>query len=104
MVRKHKKILIALLVLVCIYAVDFTLVSFDKRPIFVVSGQTIKDGGTKEYYGLGYKVIGWRCLEVKNINGVEVCGRLTGYELSIFPFFQDVNDGPRKELKFVPND
>ena len=30
---------------------------YDKGPFFAVKTKTYKDGGTKEYYGLGYKVI-----------------------------------------------
>jgi len=101
--RKRKKIIIVLLIFIAFLTIDFTLVSYDKRPIFVIPGAVCKDGGTREYYGLGYKVIGWRQIEAKQIKGVEVNGRLTGYEISIFPFFQDINNGPRKELKFVPN-
>lgn len=104
MIKKHKKLIIALLALICIYAIDFTLVSQDRRPVFVIPSGTIKDGGSREYYGVGYKVIGWGRLAIKKIDGKEVKGTLTGYEISIFPFFQDVNHGPEKELKFVAND
>lgn len=103
MIKKYKKLLTIVLILVCVYAVDFTLVSYDKRPIFVLPTATAKDGGTRQYYGIGYKVIGWKRLSTKLIDGKEVQGRLTGYEISIYPFFQDINDGPKKDLKFVAN-
>ncbi len=89
--------------LICVYSIDFTRVSLDKRPVFVIGTAIAQDGGTRQYYGLGYKVIGWRRLAYKQIDGKDVHGRLTGYEISLFPFFQDINNGPRKELKFVAN-
>lgn len=100
--KKYKKLIIVLLVLIFVYAVDFTLVSYNKRPIFVIQGAMVKDGGTRQYYGVGYKVIGWHALTFKQIDGRKTEGILTGYEISIFPFFQDINKGPKKELKFVP--
>lgn len=100
--KKYVKLIIVCLVLICIYIVDFTLVSQEKKPVFVILVAVVKDGGTREYYGLGYKVIGWKQLSVEKVEGKDVDGRLTGYEISIFPFLQDINDGPKKELKFVP--
>jgi hypothetical protein len=103
MIKKYKKLIASVLILACVYTVDFALVSYDKRPIFVLPTATVKDGGTRQYYGLGYKVIGWKRLSAKLIDGKEVQGRLTGCEISIFPYFQDINDGPKKDLKFVAN-
>lgn len=100
---KYKKIIIVVLVLMSIYIIDFTLISQDKKPVFVISGDTVKDGGSKEYYGLGYKVIIWKKLSTKQIDGKDVEGKLCGNEVSIFPFFQDINDGPKKELEFISN-
>lgn len=100
-IKKYKKLISAFLVFICIYTIDFTLVSYNKRPIFVIPTSTVKDGGTIQYYGLGYKVIGWRSLTTKLMEGKEVHGRLRGYEISVFPFFQNINDGPKKDLKFV---
>ena len=103
MIKKYKKPIIACLILIFVYVSDFSLVSQDKRPIFVIPGAICKDGGTRAYYGLGYKSIGWKRLSVKQVDGKEIEGRLVGYEISIFPFFQDINNGPKKELKFFPN-
>ena len=36
---------------------------YDKRPLFVVKTKTYKDGGTKEYYGIGYKVIAYNQIQ-----------------------------------------
>lgn len=57
MQRKYKIIGIILIVWATFYITDFTLSKFSKRPIFAIPGATYKDGGTREYYGLGYKVI-----------------------------------------------
>ena len=103
MLKTYKKPIIVCLVLICVYISDFTLVSQDKRPIFVIPGAICKDGGTRAYYGIGYKAIGWRRLSLEQVDGKEVDGRLIGYEISLFPFFQDINNGPKKKLKYVPN-
>jgi len=103
MIKKYKKLIIACLILIYIYIIDFSLVSLGIRPVFVIPGAVCKDGGTRAYYGLGYKAIGWKKLSVEQVDGKEVVGRLRGYDISIFPFFQDINDGPKKVLKFVPN-
>ena len=107
MFKKKKKLIlgcfIVLISLLSIYYIDFTLVSKDKKPIFVISGAAAKDGGTREYYGLGYKVIGWNQISSKKVNEKEVTGFLKGYEISIFPNYQDIKEGSKKELNFVTN-
>ena len=60
------KVLISIIIAVIIIAalggifflVDYNRVMDDKRPIFCINlTGTILDGGTKEFHGLGYKVI-----------------------------------------------
>ncbi|WP_238885286.1 hypothetical protein [Clostridium sp. YIM B02551] len=102
MLKKHKKKIALILVLLCIYATDFTLVYLNKRPIFAIKRRMIKDGGSTEYYGLGYKVIKWNIAESEKVDGEEVMGALVGCDISIFPFYQQFKDGPIRKLKFVP--
>lgn len=75
-IKKYKKILILFLTLIMLsfvtYNIDLKLVSQDKRPIFVLPTAVAKDGGTTVYIGLGYKVIGWKRLEEKQVDGKEV--------------------------------
>ena len=105
--KKLKKILIWCAVLLVTsfitYAIDSKLVSQDKRPVFVLPTAVAKDGGTTIYRGLGYKVIVWKRLETRKIDGKEVLGRMTGYEISTIFNSQDINEGPKKELKFISN-
>lgn len=59
--KKLKGILIivgilVLLALIC-FCVDYSRVKKQEKPIFCINLATYRDGGTKEYYGLGYKVI-----------------------------------------------
>ena len=79
------------------YTIDSFLVSKDIRPIFVVHKDTYKDGGTKEYMGLGYQVIRWHMFNDDN-NGYEY---LFGYEIYKAPNYRDVGDGPTKKLKEI---
>ena len=51
-------IFITIIVLICLIVVDIVSVSkYNKGPFFAIHTKTYGDGGTKEYYGLGYKVI-----------------------------------------------
>lgn len=52
-----KIVLIILGIWVSVFLIDFVCVKTIKRPIFMIRTSIYKDGGTKEYYGLGYKVI-----------------------------------------------
>ena len=42
---------------------DFSLSKNNKKPIFAIPVFKLKDGGTVEYYGLGYKVIKYNVLD-----------------------------------------
>lgn len=53
----RKKIMIVLGIWIAIFLIDFVCVKTINRPIFMIRTSIYKDGGTKEYYGLGYKVI-----------------------------------------------
>ncbi|OCA90475.1 hypothetical protein A8F94_00870 [Bacillus sp. FJAT-27225] len=45
------------------FAVDLNLAKVNKPPLFVITTAMYKDGGTKEYKGLGYKVIDYNELD-----------------------------------------
>lgn len=61
MKRGTKVILIILGVIILLgltfFAVDYNRVKNREKPIFCINTAIIRDGGTKEYLGLGYKVI-----------------------------------------------
>ena len=52
-------IILAIIVIIGIifFAVDYSRANDQKSPIFCINTSVLKDGGTKEYIGLGYKVI-----------------------------------------------
>ena len=53
-----------IIILLIMTAVDVIAVArYDAGPFFAINLKTYKDGGTKEYYGLGYKVINYNVLE-----------------------------------------
>jgi len=57
-----KKFILALIILLIVcgltfYSIDKQCVSNNIPPKFAIHTSTYKDGGTKEYYGLGYKII-----------------------------------------------
>lgn len=53
-----------IIVLLIMTAVDVIAVArYDSGPFFAINFKTYKDGGTKVYYGLGYKVINYNVTE-----------------------------------------
>ena len=63
MKRNLKWFILGLIVYTCLLVTDFSLAQSDKAPIFAVNTVTYKDGGTKVYMGLGYKVIRYHIIE-----------------------------------------
>lgn len=66
--NKKLKILLIILGIIFIigivfFTIDYNRVQKQEKPIFCLNVTTYKDGGTKEYYGLGYKVIDFHTLE-----------------------------------------
>ena len=57
-------IFLLILVLIIITVVDIVSVSkYNQGPYFAINTKTYKDGGTKVYYGIGYKVIKYNQLQ-----------------------------------------
>lgn len=84
------------------YTIDSILVSRDKRPIFVIPVTSYKDGGTTIYQGINYQVIKWNFNVIMHQpDGEALYGKERGYEISKYPNYKDVNDGPGKKLKFI---
>lgn len=51
---------------VTFFAIDYSRVKEQKKPIFCINVATHRDGGSKEYLGVGYKVIDFHTLEGYN--------------------------------------
>ena len=59
-------IFIIIVLAICMIAIDIVRVKkYNKLPLFAIPLHTYKDGGTKEYYGIGYKVIDYYQLQGK---------------------------------------
>ena len=56
-------LLIVLVIVVLFLIIDITRVEKGQEPIFCISYGQYLDGGTKEYYGFGYKIIDYNVLE-----------------------------------------
>ena len=106
--RKYKNIFACVILLIGMgfitYNIDSKRISGEEKPIFVVPTSVAKDGGTTIYRGLGYKVIRWKMISIRQVDGNEVNGYMTGYEISTMFKSQNINDGPKKDLKFVINE
>lgn len=65
-----KKLLIILTIIIVLallfFIIDYNRVQRQEKPIFCIRTSIYKDGGTKVYYGLGYKVIAFNQLEGYN--------------------------------------
>ena len=55
---------IVILIIIAMISIDIVRVAkYDKKPLFAINTKTYKDGGSKEYIGLGYKVIDYYQLQ-----------------------------------------
>jgi hypothetical protein len=98
------KILLAILVILSFaLTLDSIRLNRQQRPLFVVHANTYKDGGTKTYYGLGYKAIHWNKLSVRKTGSAELEGIYKGWEISYFPVFKNISDGPSDKIGFLPD-
>lgn len=90
--KKKKKILICIIiVLLIIIIIDCIKIKNNQKPILCIITKIYRDGGTKEYYGLGYKVI--------------VFNTVGGYnEVKIGPWsmkYEDFNDEMKNYKKVI---
>lgn len=69
---KKKRYILGLICIVWLafFITDISLAKLNRSPIFAVPIVMYKDGGSTEYYGLGYKVIKYVKLTAEN--GAEV--------------------------------
>ena len=66
MSKKRMRIIIVILIAwFAFIVIDFFLAKANKSPIFAIPVVVYKDGGSTEYYGLGYKVIKYVNLTVE---------------------------------------
>lgn len=56
---KRTKVFISVILVtwVVLFIADFSLAKSNKSPVFAIPIVFYKDGGSTEYYGLGYKII-----------------------------------------------
>ena len=72
MVKRGRYIIGAILIIwITFFITDFYLSKANKPPIFAIPVKRYKDGGSTEYYGLGYKVIKYVNLTVERGPKVE---------------------------------
>ena len=57
MKKMSKFIVIIILLISVMFATDFIRAKRNKKPVFAIETRFYSDGGTREYLGLGYKVI-----------------------------------------------
>ena len=53
-----------IIIIISMIVIDYVRVNrFEYTPLFAIKTETLKDGGTTEYYGLGYKVIDYNQIQ-----------------------------------------
>ena len=73
MIKKRRIIIAKMLIIwVVFFIIDFFLAKLNKSPIFSIPISMHKDGGSTEYYGLGYKVIKYVNLTGNNVAEAEI--------------------------------
>lgn len=66
---------IIIILLIVMVSTDIVLVSkFNKGPFFAIPVKTYDDGGSKEYYGIGYKVIKYKQLQGRRDKAIGTWG------------------------------
>lgn len=63
MKRKITYPMLVLLMLGLFFSVDYSRAKNNKPPLFAINTEIYKDGGTKEYQGIGYKVLDYNELD-----------------------------------------
>ena len=57
-------VFIVILLIIAMISIDIVRVAkYDKKPLFAINTKTYKDGGSKAYMGIGYKVIDYNQLQ-----------------------------------------
>ena len=54
---------VIILIVLLLLAIDCFRIANNEKPIFCLSFGQYLDGGTREYYGLGYKIIDYNILD-----------------------------------------
>lgn len=65
MIKRTKVVVSVILIWVALLITDFSLAKLNKAPVFSIPIVYHKDGGSTEYYGLGYKIIKYVNLTVQ---------------------------------------
>lgn len=69
--KKKTISLIVIGILFLIILMDFSLMLiFNTGPLFAIRGDIYKDGGSREYYGIGYKVL--KCKTLSGDNSIKI--------------------------------
>ena len=83
-----------------IIAIDVIAIArYNKGPFFAIPMKTYKDGGTKEYYGLGYKVIKYNQIEGRRDTQIGLWGldyNSTPYDIQDIDLAIEFQNNPQK--------
>ena len=106
--KKTKIILLCIILIVLIpiifFIVDYNRVSNNNEPLLCLQIKTYEDGGTKEYLGLGYKIIAFNT--INGYNKVKIGSIFMKYddfenEIGKYEYMQILNKVDAQILELV---
>lgn len=103
LINKIVNIILSIIIIILLLAiVDVVLITkFNVGPFFAIPLKTYNDGGTKEYYGIGYKVIKYNQIQGrrdKEIASYRLKYNIEPLEISAFDLSLEFNENETKAL------
>ena len=96
-------VFIVVLLLITLVSIDIVMVQkYQKGPYFAIKVKEYKDGGTKEYLGLGYKVIKYNQKQGRRDTVIGTWGlkyNTSTYDLDVLDLAIEFNEDATKALK-----
>ena len=90
--KKVKILVIIVIVWLIFFSVDFIRAQNQKRPIFCIGLPPFQDGGTREYLGLGYKVVKFHMVSYDRNDEYEILDRIVLAGTHIGTWFMDMDE------------
>lgn len=97
-------IIVLFAVSIIFYRVDLHRVQQGEKPIFSISFAGLDDGGSHDYWGLGYQIIIWHQLSMEQPADHSYTVYEDGVESYYLIGFRNILDGPAIPLQKTIND
>lgn len=91
-------ILVILIIILILFCIDYNRVKNNKTPIFCIKGEMAQDGGTIEYFGIGYKIIAFNKLNGYTETKIGPLTMKADDFLNEFTYPKSISDLPKELL------